>query len=141
MRGHTLIELLFVLLLAGLTVASLAPLGRRYRDRESVVAAREAVVGLLGEARLAAVERGAGSVRIAPNPWHAVALAGDSIVRAVPLEAAFGVDMSFAGTSDSIEVGYDALGLGRVASQTLVFMRGNESARLVISSFGRVTRR
>jgi len=34
----------------------------------------------------------------------------------------------------------DALGLGRVASQTLTFSRGEARALLVISSLGRVTR-
>lgn len=141
MRGHTLIELLFVLCLAGVAVTAVAPVARAYRDRGAVIAAREAVVGLLVQARLGAVEQGRGAVRIVPDPWRANALAGDSIVRSVDLAADFGVDLSLGGASDSVEIRYDALGLGRVASRTVVFVRGDQTAALVVSAFGRVSRR
>jgi prepilin-type N-terminal cleavage/methylation domain-containing protein len=141
MRGYTLIELLFVLLLAGLTAAAITPQARRYRDRASVVAAREAMVGLFAEARVGAVERGQGAVRISSNPGRAACVVGDSTVRALALASEFGVDLRLGGSDDSVEVRYDALGLGRVASQTVVFTRGDASAQLVVSSFGRVSRR
>jgi hypothetical protein len=35
---------------------------------------------------------------------------------------------------------YDALGLGRVASQTLLFTRGRAEARLTVSAYGRIRR-
>ncbi len=141
MRGHTLIELLFVLFLTGVTAAAVVPAAREYRDRAAVTAAREAVVGLLAEARLGAMERGRGAVRIVARPWRAAAIAGDSAVRAVDLSAAYGVDLSLSGSPDTVEIRYDALGLGRVASRTLVFERGDQAASLVVSAFGRVSRR
>lgn len=141
MRGHTLIELLLVLVLMGVSAAAMTPAAREYRDRAAVTAAREAVVGLLVEARMGAMERGRGVVRIVTDPWRAAAVAGDSTVRAVDLSAEYGVDLSLAGSPDTVEIRYDALGLGRVASRTLVFERGDQVASLVVSAFGRVRRR
>ncbi|HSH75268.1 MAG TPA: hypothetical protein VLA09_06275, partial [Longimicrobiales bacterium] len=71
MSGHTLIELVFVLLLLGVAATSVAPAARRARDHAAVTGAREALVGLLAEARATAVESGAASVRISRNPWRA----------------------------------------------------------------------
>lgn len=141
MRGHTLIELLFVLSLVGVTATAVTPAAREYRDRAAVTAAREAVVGLLVRARLGAVERGEGAVRIVTDPWRAVALAGDAAVRSVDLGAEFGVELGIAGSPDTVEIRYDALGLGRFASRTLRFTRGDQAASLVVSAYGRVSRR
>lgn len=144
MRGHTLIELTFVLLLVGVATASAAPSARRLRDRTAVVGAREAVVGLLAEARLAAIETGSASVRIAADPWRAEAVGGGSggaTLRRVALATDFGVTLELSGARTDIELSYDALGLGRVASQTVVFRRGDSATELVVSGYGRVRRR
>lgn len=140
MRGHTLIELVFVLLLVGVATASAAPAARRQRDRAMVVGAREAVVGLLAEARLTAVETGGASVRISASPARAEALAGGSPLRRVALDVEFGVTVSLSGSTTDAELVYDGLGLGRVASQTITFRRGTETAELVVSAYGRVRR-
>ena len=141
MRGYTLVELLFVLVLAGTTVASLAPTARRQRDRALVIGAREAVVGLLAEARTAAMEAGDASVRITTTPARAEALVGAVTLRAAALDTDFGVAVSLSGSAVQVELAYDALGLGRVASQTITFRRGGESAELLVSGYGRVRRR
>jgi Tfp pilus assembly protein FimT len=141
MRGHTVIELTFVLLLVGVAAASATPAARRLRDRTAVVAAREAVVGLLAEARLAAVEQGAAAVRIASRPGRAELVAGGASLRRVDLSGDFGVTLALGGGRSEVELAYDALGLGRVASQTVSFRRGEAAAELVISSYGRVRRR
>jgi prepilin-type N-terminal cleavage/methylation domain-containing protein len=141
MRGHTLIELLFVLFLIGVTAAAVTPAARTYRDRAAVSAAREAVVGLLTEARLGGVERGSGAVRIVPSRGQAESVVGDSAVRSIDLASDFGVDVRIGGSPDTVEIRYDALGLGRVASRTIVFVRGEEAGELVVSAFGRVRRR
>jgi len=140
MRGHTLVELLFVLTLVGAATASLAPTARKYRERASVVAAREALVGVLAEARLAAMESGEARVRIASDPPAAEAAVGALTIRAV----AFGeyeVALELGEGRNEVEIAFDALGLGRLASQTIGFRRGDASAELVVSSYGRVRRR
>jgi prepilin-type N-terminal cleavage/methylation domain-containing protein len=140
MRGYTLIELLFVLLLVGVTTASLAPYARRQRDRALVTGARESMVGLVAEARSAAVEAGGASVRIGADPPKAEVRSGARILRSTDIAEDYGVGVSLGG-SGYVEVAYDALGLGRVASQTIAFTRGNERAELVVSGYGRVRRR
>ena len=134
-------ELLFVLVLTGTTIASLAPAVRRQRDRALVAGAREAVVGVLAETRVAAMASGGASVRITSVPARAEAFAGALALRSAWLGTDFGVDVSLSGAATEVELAYDALGLGRVASQTITFRRGGESAELVVSGYGRVRRR
>lgn len=141
MRGHTLIELLLVLTLMGATATSLAPAARSYRDRASVVGAREAMVGLLNEARAAAVATGAARLRVASGPWAAAVIAADSTLRSVDFESEFGVTLTLTGGQLDVELAFDALGLGRMAGQTVRFRRGETEAELVVSSYGRVRRR
>jgi type II secretory pathway pseudopilin PulG len=140
MRGHTLVEILLVLTLIGATTASLAPTAARYRDRAAVVAAREAVVGLLAEARLAAMEAGEASVRVSGAPWVAEAIAADSTLRLVALEDEHGVSVELNGGATDVELEYGPLGIGRLANQTLAFRRGDARAELVVSGYGRVRR-
>ena len=141
MRGHTLIELVFVLLLVGVATATAAPAARRQRDRSLVVGAREAVVGLLAEARFAAVESGSASVTLSVSPARAEASAAGMPLRQVALGADFGVTVALSGGATEAELTYDGLGLGRMASQTVTFRRGGETTELVVSAYGRVRRR
>jgi type II secretory pathway pseudopilin PulG len=141
MRGHTLVEMLFVLTLLGASTASLAPTARRYRDRASVVAAREALVGILAEARLAAMESGGARVALHGAPWVASALIGDSTLRVVSLEGEYGVTLRLGGGDQELELAFDALGLGRMTARTISLDRGDASAELVVSAYGRVRRR
>jgi prepilin-type N-terminal cleavage/methylation domain-containing protein len=139
MRGYTLIELVFVLTLLGVTAASFAPAARRQRDRALVVGAREAVIGLLAEARTAAIERGGASVRIHTDPPDAEAVSGGVSLGRANVGAELGVAIDLGGPSD-VELSYDALGLGRMAAQTISFRRGLETAQLVVSGYGRARR-
>jgi type II secretory pathway pseudopilin PulG len=140
MRGHTLVELTFVLLLVGVAAASVAPTARQLQERAAVAAAREAVVGLLAEARSAAIETGGASVWIDADAGLAEALARGATLRRVALATDFGVTVALSGAR-RVELRYDALGLGRMASLTVVFRRGGAAAELVVSSYGRVRRR
>jgi prepilin-type N-terminal cleavage/methylation domain-containing protein len=141
MRGYTLVELVFVLFLVGVATATAAPAAVRQRDRAMVVGAREAVVGLLAEARAAAVEAGGASVRLWASPGRAEAVVRGMARRTVHLEADFGVSVGLSGAAAEAELSYDGLGLGRVASQTITFRRGSEVAELVVSAYGRARRR
>jgi type II secretory pathway pseudopilin PulG len=141
MRGHTTLELLIVMAVMGIATASLAPTARKLRDRSAVVAAREALVGVLAEARIAAMTSGRSTVRITADPARVEALVGDSTIRDVAIGAEYGVAVALNGEVTSVEIGFDALGLGRMAGQTIGFRRGDLSSELVVSSYGRVRRR
>ena len=141
MRGHTLVELAVVLALAALVTASLSPAARGYLDRAAVVGAREVTVGLLSEARLAAMASGSARVTIASGPWSARSEVGDSLISIAALETGFGVTVELSGGRTRAEIAYNALGLGRVASETVVFRRGDTSTTLIVSNLGRARRR
>jgi type II secretory pathway pseudopilin PulG len=141
MRGHTLVELTFVLLLMGVAAASVAPTARQLQERAAVAAAREAVVGLLAEARLAAIETGGATVWIDSGSGLAQAIARGTTLRRVALTTDFGVTVKLSGAQPRVELRYDALGLGRMSSITIVLRRGGAAAELIVSSYGRVRRR
>jgi hypothetical protein len=105
-----------------------------------VVGAREAVVGLLAEARLAAIESGSASVRITVGTASAEALAGGMSLRAAALGADFGVTVTLSGAATQVDLAYDGLGIGRMASQTITFRRGREVTQLIVSAYGRARR-
>jgi hypothetical protein len=141
MRGHTLVELTFVLLLVSVAVSSVAPTARKARDRAAVVAAREMLVGLVAEARRAAIETGAASVRLFERGAVAEVATAQASLRRVALTSELGVSLELGGGQPDVELRYDALGLGRLASQTVVLRRGDAVAELIVSSYGRVRRR
>ena len=140
MRGHTLVEMLLVLTLMGATTASLAPTALAYRDRAAVVAAREAMVGLIAEARVGAMETGDARVLIDVTDAVARTLVRDSVAAQLRFRAELDVELEVGGGLD-VELRFNALGLGSVASQTLGFRRGTATAELVVSTYGRVRRR
>jgi type II secretory pathway pseudopilin PulG len=139
-RGHTLVELTAVLLLMALASSALLPLVRRTQDRSSVIAAREAVAGLVAEARVASVMYGGASVHFASEPWRAWYEAGGEIRRRVPLGEDLGVTLVLTRSRSASEIRFDALGLGQMASESLRFVRRGADAGLVLSSYGRVRR-
>jgi len=141
MRGHTLVELLLVLTLMGATTASLAPTALAYRDRSSVVAAREAMVGILSEARLGAMETGDARVRIETTTATATTVVRDSTRRAFRFRGELGVEVELGSGATDVELRFNALGLGSMAGQTIAFRRGAAATELVVSTYGRVRRR
>ncbi len=141
MRGFTLLELVVFTALTAFTAAALAPAARHARDRGSVLAAREAVAGLLAEARLAALGTGDAHVTLESGPWVARAEAGDSLLRALDLEGEWGVSVELAGGRTAARIEFNPAGLGRMASETVTFRRGGAASSLVVSSLGRVRRR
>ena len=98
-------------------------------------------VGLLSEARLAAIASGTARVTIAAAPWRVWSEVGDSLMTVAGLEMDFGVTVELSRGRLRTEIAYNALGLGRVASETLVFRRGDSVTTLVVSSLGRARRR
>lgn len=138
--GHTLVELCAVMLLASLALSVALPVGRRLGDAFAVMAAREALAGLIVEARAAAPGHGGGSVHIRSDPWRAWAQGGPVPLRAVALSVDLGVSVGLSRGRTSLDLRFDALGLGQVASETIVFQRGGSRRSLVVSGYGRVRR-
>ncbi len=139
-RGYTLFEICAGLLLATLAASAFLPAGRALLDRMAVVAAREAVAGLVADARVAALTHGGASVHLASGPWRAWAQVGDSAFGTVGLEEGLAVTVELSRARAATELRYDALGLGQVASETLRFRRGAAASSLVVSGYGRVRR-
>jgi prepilin-type N-terminal cleavage/methylation domain-containing protein len=139
-RGFTLLELLAVVSLLGLVLSQALPLARAQVDRLAVVGAREKLAGLLHEARASAVTYGGARVRVVRSPPSAELLVGEEVHATVAFGRGRGTRLSLSRDRAEVEIRYDALGLGRVASQTVRFTRGEVGAALVISSYGRIRR-
>lgn len=140
-RGYSLVETIMVVAIFSMTVASLAPAARRYRDSSAVVAARESVVGLIAEARVRALGTGGVIVHLGGDPVQAWVTQNDSIVRVLALGRDLGVTLALGRGRTEARLAYDALALGRVASETLTFRRGDAESSVVVSGYGRVRRR
>jgi prepilin-type N-terminal cleavage/methylation domain-containing protein len=141
MRGYTLIELLAVLTLMAVGASTLAPTARRLSDTASVAVAREEVVAGLSEARSRAMVAAGSSVTIISDPPELRIHESGTLRRSVDLGADGPLEVVLSGGHDSTQIRFDALGLGRFASETIVLRRGSATATLVISSYGRVRRR
>jgi Tfp pilus assembly protein FimT len=139
-RGHTLFELCAALFLVGIAASVLLPAGAALLDRMAVVAAREAVAGLIADARVVARTHGGAAVHVRSSPWRAWAQAGDSLFGVMELEKDLAVTVELSRARSATELRYDALGLGQAASETLRFRRGSAASSLVVSGYGRVRR-
>ena len=139
-NGHTLLELCVVLLLAALAASVALPAGRHLHDAFAVVSGRDALAGLIAEARAMAPGNGGASVHLRDRPWRAWAQAGGTWLRSVELAADLGVTVVLPRGRRALDLRFDVLGLGQVASETIVLQRGDSRRTLIISSYGRVRR-
>ena len=116
------------------------PAGRNLLDWMAVVSAREVVVASIHRVRLEAVAGGGASLILTSAPPGIRVVAGST--RAVVEERALedGVALRLSRERPVVELRFDAMGLGRVSSQTMVFSRGQVERFLVLSSLGRITR-
>ena len=130
-----------VVAILSMTVASLLPAARTYRDSSAVLAARESVVGLIAEARVRALGRGGVIVHVGGDPFRAWVTQADSVVHVLSLGSDLGVTLELSRGRTEARLVYDALALGQVASETLTFRRGASERSLVVSGYGRVRRR
>jgi prepilin-type N-terminal cleavage/methylation domain-containing protein len=139
-KGFSLPELVLVMTILGLALGGALPAATRLRDRLAVVGARESVVGIFHRARIEAVAFGGASIVLRVSPPGAELWAAGALRSSVPLGGDLDVDMTLSSGRERVEILFDALGLGRVASQTIRFMRNGSRSGLVVSSLGRVTR-
>jgi len=139
--GFTLLELVVVLTLLGLSMAGLLPAAKRQLDRLAVLGAREEVAGLLHRTRGEAVARGEAELVLTSVPPRVELIAKTDTLARTKLGESYGVSLGLSRDRSEARLRFGPLGLGLVASQTLRFRRGDAEALLVISSFGRVVRR
>jgi hypothetical protein len=139
MRGYTLVEAVTALTLLGVGVSTLAPTVRRLGDHAAVVAAREEVVATLLEARALALASGGAEVAVATSPPVVGIRKGGTLVREIRLGD--GIELRIGAGRDSTTIRFDALGLGRFASETIELARVGATTAVVVSSYGRIRRR
>ena len=139
--GHTLVELVTVVLLLAVGASLFAPAARRLGDRASVVAAREEVVAAFARGRAAAMTRGGSSVTVLKSPPSVRIDAGGGVVRTVLLGGGDPrVEVGLTGGQDSLTFRFDRLGIGRFANGSVMLLRGEATGGVVVSSYGRVRR-
>lgn len=138
--GFTLLELAGVLALFALAASLSFPLGRSVRERLSVVGAREELIGLITRARGEALRHGGSSLIVLRDPAEVRVEVNGEILHQVDLGATWRIELVLSGGRPSVELGFDASGLGRMAAHSITLTRGSAVARLIISSYGRIRR-
>ena len=136
--GTTLLELTFALVITAIVATMSLPTMLHARRVLAVRAARADLAAALATARSAAVLSGGAAVTI--DVAHGVVwiATGDGrrIGDAQPLSARHGVTLE--ADRPLITVQYDALGIGRLANASIRVRRGDVTAAVTISAYGRV---
>lgn len=140
-HGYTLLEMTVVTSLAALVLAAGIPAAHRSIDRMAVVGAREGLVGMIVRTRAEARARGEATLVVDARSGLARIQSAMGVVDSLDLDAAFGVRVETGATDRPAILEFDALGIGRVASRTISVRRGSARAEVVVSSYGRVSRR
>lgn len=140
-RGFTLLELVVALALSAVVLGVGLPAARRSMERMAVVGAREAMVGMIVRARSEAVTRGGATVVLDASGGTVRVETSAGVVDAVDLASAFGVRLELGASRAEARLPFDGLGIGRITSRTVEVRRGGAVAGIVVSSYGRVTRR
>lgn len=140
-RGYTLLEITAVLVLLALATSAALPRLADLMDAFAVRSARERVAGLLALTRARAPALAGARVVVVEAPPEIRVEARDTVLRRLGVDELGGVEVRVAGARAAITFSYDGLGVGRLASGTLSFRRGDRESRLVISSYGRIDRR
>ena len=139
-HGFTLLELTGVLTLLALAASLSFPVSRSVRERLSVIIAREELVGLITRARAEALRRGGSSLIVARNPAEVRIEARGELLHRVDVGATWRTELVLSGGRPTVELRFDASGLGRMAASSVTFTRGSAVARLIISAYGRIRR-
>ena len=139
-RGFTLLELTGVLTLLALAASLSLSMGRSARDRLAVNGAREELVALITRARAEALRRGSSSLIVVRDPTEFRIEASGELLHRVDIGATWKTELVLSGGRPTVELRFDASGLGRMAASSVTLIRGKAVARLVISAYGRIRR-
>lgn len=74
------------------------------------------------------------------NPAEIRIEAGGEILHRVDIGVIWRTELALSGGRPSVELRFDALGLGRMAARSVTLTRGSAVARLIISAYGRIRR-
>lgn len=140
-QGFTLLEVVTIVTLLALILGRAVPALGNLQDRMAVVGAREAAVGLFHRARVEAIANGGAILAIDAGRGILTLESGGEAILEKDLSAEYSVAIVLSRARPGVRIAFDAMGLGRIASQTVRFSRGKAATFLVISSYGRVTRR
>jgi prepilin-type N-terminal cleavage/methylation domain-containing protein len=140
-NGHTLTELITVLLLLAILLAIALPPVRGWRDAAATRGARDELAARLSWTRIAAVSHG-GAVLVLdiPAARYRVELGGGVTAHEGDLRNLYGVAIQSAAVRDTLVLRYDGLGIGRTTGVTLYVRRGAAVSGLTISPYGRYRR-
>lgn len=135
----TFTEVLIVLCLTMILLMFAMPTARSGMDAVRVRAAREAAFGLATRTRSVALARGGADIIFDLDRRTAQVVASDGVVVSTASFADYDVDIA-SDDASRVMLRYDARGIGRMASRTVHFVRGDARAGLTFSSYGRVRR-
>jgi Tfp pilus assembly protein FimT len=138
--GFTLLELSTLLCLLAIVLAGAFPALSSWADRIAVASAREELMGFFHQARGEAVARGGVDLFFTSNPATVTLRHEEGVLDSCDLKKRYRITLALSRDRAEAALTFDAMGLGRVASQTLSISRGQVEARLVVSSLGRVVR-
>ncbi|HEX7052137.1 MAG TPA: hypothetical protein VF188_18155 [Longimicrobiales bacterium] len=140
--GTTLVELLFALAILAILIGIAAPPLRRWLDRYATVGAREALAAGVARARSLAVGQGGAALVVDVGSGRFWVRAGGDVVEGpVDLGAQYRVELTVDGAAaDRVVLRFDARGLGRLANRTFRLRRGDATAGLTLSTYGRPRR-
>lgn len=142
-RGMTVPELLTALCILAVLLGLAVPSGGRIVDGQAVRGGREALAAGIARARAEALVHGGARfvLETEAGRFRIETLEGDRIADPVVLDAEYGVTVVLDGEqTDAVELRFDGLGIGRVASRTIRVRRGKAEAGLTVSAYGRVRR-
>ena len=139
-RGFTLLELAGVLALLAVMASLSFPVGRSVSERLSVIGAREELVGLITLARGEALRHGGASLIVNRNPAEIRVEANGETLHRADLATTWRVELVLSGGRSSVELRFDASGLGRMSARSVTIARGSAVSRLIVSAYGRVRR-
>lgn len=144
-RGFSAIEIVIVMVMAGILTAVAVPFIRNSTVKSSITGAMSAIASYHGMARNASIERGRSAVLVLNAASASVLVvlrrsgstAVDTVGRVENLDSRFGV--SFTTTADSVI--FSPRGMGTAASSTTVIVsRRGFADTLVIAAAGRLLR-
>lgn len=139
-RGHSLLELLFVLTLIGTVLGLVIPSAAHVIDRAVVSAARETFISAVARTRTRAVEAGGAELVVVPR-HRLVRIRDARRTEDYNLAEGHRLALSVRPGGDSLRLRFDRMAVGRFTSASIVFRSGDVERSVVISSYGRVRRR
>ncbi len=138
-RGFTLLELSVVLTLISVLVGLGTPLWRSMVDRWAVRTVRDRTAVALHRSRVEARLWGGARLEVDAAAGHLriIRTRTDSLIWEDDAAAHHRVRMVLPRGVEGTTLAFDALGLGVVASRTILFRRGEAEDALIVSSRGR----